>query len=114
MNMITDAGIDDIGKTFIAANYTKIKVGSGGDAPSSADIELDAFVAEKTVTPSVIGNILTWDISFTGTELGSEGISELGIFNTSGDKMLSRVTFSNTGVLASTDTLTFTIRMEVR
>ena len=47
--MITDAGIDDIGKTFIAANYTKIKVGSGGDAPSSADIELDAFVAEKTL-----------------------------------------------------------------
>ena len=115
--MIADEGVSDIIANYIQSNYTKIKVGSGGDAPSEADTELDSFVAEKTVTPSLIGTIMTWTVEFTGAEIGLEGISELGIFKSgnppSGDKMLSRVTFSNTGVLASADTLTITIRVEV-
>lgn len=111
--MIADEGVSDIIANYIQSNYTKIKVGSGGDAPSEADTELDSFVAEKTATPSLIGTVMTWTVEFTGAEIGLEGISELGIFKSSGDKMLSRVTFSNTGVLASADTLTITIRVEV-
>jgi len=111
--MIADEGVSDIIANYIQSNYTKIKVGSGGDAPSEADTELDSFVAEKTVTPSLVGTVMTWTVEFTGAEIGLEGISELGIFKSSGDKMLSRVTFSNTGVLASADTLTITIRVEV-
>ena len=44
-------------------------------------------------------------------DAGTEDI--LGIFKTSWDKLLSRVTFTNTGVVASSDTVTFTVRLEL-
>jgi len=64
------------------------------------------------VTPSRIGSQLVWNASFTGADIGTQGVSELGIFN-SADTLLSRVTFTNTGVVPSADTVTFTIRLEV-
>ena len=111
--MIVDEGANDIATAYVAANYTKVKVGSGGSPTSASATNLDSYVHVKTVTPSVIGTNILWNVSFTGTELGNEGVAELGIFHNTTDKLLSRVTFTNTGVLASTDTLTFTIRMEM-
>ena len=111
--MITDAGTNDIVANYILGQYTTIKVGNGGDDTSSAQTELDSFVVSKVVTPSALGSQIVWTVEFTGSEIGSQGISELGIFKTSDDTLLSRVTFPNTGVIASNDSITFTIRMEV-
>ena len=111
--MITDAGTNDIVANYMLAQYTTIKVGNGGDDTASSQTELDSFVVSKVVTPSALGSQIVWTVEFTGSEIGSQGISELGIFKTTDDTLLSRVTFPNTGVIASNDSITFTIRMEV-
>ena len=43
--MIVDAGTEDIALSYIAAQYTTIKVGNGGDDTAASQTELDAFVA---------------------------------------------------------------------
>jgi len=100
---------------YIVAQYTKVKIGTGGSPTSFSDATLDSFVAQKTVVPSVnrANGTMSWVVEFTGSEIGNEGVAELGIFKASDDTLLSRVTFTNTGVLASADTLTFTIEMEM-
>ena len=109
--MIVITGKEALAAT-IASTYTKVKVGNGGDDTAASQSALDSFVAEKTVTPSRIGSQLVWTAAFTGADLGTQGVSELGIFDSS-NTLLSRVTFTNTGVVASADTVTFTIRVEV-
>jgi hypothetical protein len=111
--MIVDNGANDIATQYIAVNYTKVKVGSGGDPTNATQPALDSYVAEKVITPSVIGTSILWNVEFSGSDLGNEGVSELGIFHATTDTLLSRVAFTNTGVLASADTLTFTVRMEM-
>ena len=111
--MITNAGKDDIAVNYIASNYTKIKIGQSGDDTAASQTELDSLVATKTVAPSVVNSEIVWTASFLGSEIGSQGVSELGIFHTSSDKLLSRVTFTNTGVIPASDTVTFTISMEL-
>ena len=54
-----------------------------------------------------------WNVDFLGSEIPSSGVSELGVFKSDGSKLLSRVTFTSTGVVAASDTVTFTIRIEV-
>jgi len=111
--MIVNTGTEDIALAYVAAQYTTIKIGNGSDDTAASQTELDAYVASKVVTPSVIGSQLVWTAEFTGAQVGTQGVSELGIFKTTGDKLLSRVTFTNTGVIASADTVTFTIRLEL-
>ena len=112
--MIVNGGMDDLAVNYIASNYTTVKIGNGGDSTAASQSALDAVVAEKVITPSVIGSQLIWTAEFTGEQIGLQGVSELGIFKTTSDStddtMLSRVTFTNTGVVASADTVTFTIR----
>jgi len=109
--MIVDSGKEALASTM-ASTFTKVRIGNGGDDTAASQTALDAFVAEKDVTPSRIGSQLVWTASFTGADIGTQGVSELGIFN-SADTLLSRVTFTNTGVVPSADTVTFTIRLEV-
>ena len=115
--MIVNGGMDDVAVNYIASKYTTVKIGNGGDSTAASQTDLDSFVAEKVVTPSVIGSQLIWTAEFTGAQVGLQGVSELGIFKTDSDAtddtMLSRVTFTNTGVIANADTVTFTIRLEV-
>ena len=59
-----------------------------------------------------MNNLLTWNVTFTGSEIPPSGATELGIFNTS-DNMLTRVTFKSTGPVAANDTVTFTVKLEV-
>tara|TARA_R110002012_G_scaffold141910_2_gene299748 strand:+ start:435 stop:767 length:333 start_codon:yes stop_codon:yes gene_type:complete len=109
--MIVDTGKEALAQT-LATTFTTVKVGNGGDDTAGSQVALDSFVASKTVTPSRIGSQLVWTASFLGSEIGTQGVSELGVFNSS-DTLLSRVTFTNTGVVPSADTVTFTIRVEV-
>ena len=109
--MIVDIGKEVLAQT-LATSFTTVKIGNGGDDTAGSQKELDSVITTKTVTPSRIGSQLVWTASFTGAEIGTQGVSELGIFN-SADSLLSRVTFTNTGVVPSTDTVTFTIRVEV-
>jgi len=113
MTIVND-GKRDIATNYIKTNYTTIKVGNGGDDTASSQTDLDSVVFTKTgQTPNVIGNSLNWSIDITGANLGTQGISELGIFHKDNDTLLSRTSFSNTGVVPSGDTITFKIKLEV-
>jgi|TARA_A100001391_G_C5023070_1_gene266388 hypothetical protein len=114
--MIVNTGKNDIATNYIASNYTVVKIGNGGDDTAASQTDLDAFItgSNKTVTPSIIGSELVWTVSYTGAEIGNQGVSELGIFHATSDKLLSRVTFTNTGIVANADTLTLTVRLEVK
>ena len=109
--MIVDNGKEILAE-HIRTTFTKVKIGNGGYDTAASQTALDSYVAETTAAPSRMGSQLVWTASFTGTDIGTQGVSELGIFNSS-DTLLSRVTFTNTGVVPSTDTVTFTIRLEV-
>ena len=104
--------------TLIASNYNVIAIGDGRDSTSSSQTGLNNFTFQKTgQTPTVIGSTLIYNVDFTGAQIPASGVSELGIFpsgTTNGNgTLLSRVTFTNTGVVASGDTVSFTIRIEV-
>tara|TARA_A200000159_G_scaffold140383_1_gene142540 strand:+ start:121 stop:462 length:342 start_codon:yes stop_codon:yes gene_type:complete len=112
--MITNSAKEDIATNYIASNYTLIKIGDGADSTSASQTSLDHFVAQKTgITPTVVGSTLVWNVDFLGSEIPASGVSELGVFKSDGSKLLSRITFTSTGVVAASDTVTFTIRIEV-
>jgi|TARA_R110000824_G_scaffold35603_1_gene111366 hypothetical protein len=123
--MIVDSGKSDLAANYIKTHYRRIKVGVGSDDTTSGSVDLDSPVvnssgvvlATDNIVPSHENSRLAWTISFTGSQLGTQGISELGIFkqtsDATNDTMLSRVTFTNTGVIAASDTITFVIEMEV-
>ena len=119
--MIVDSGKNDLALSYIKDNYQKIKVGVGSDATTAGTVDLDSPIVQSdgtvltktSIIPSVQNSRLAWTVTFTGAELGTQGVSELGIFKNSGDTLLSRVTFANTGVVSSSDTVTFTIELEV-
>ena len=113
MTIVND-GKKDIATNYIKTNYTTIKVGNGGDDTASSQTDLDSVLFTKTgQTPNIVANSLNWSIDITGANLGTQGISELGIFHKDNDTLLSRTSFSNTGVVPSGDTITFKIKLEV-
>jgi len=117
--MIINAGRIALGKMIKGESvnaFTYIDAGDGSDSSSISQTTLDHSVlsTRKPATPELVGNILIYSVDFTGSELGSNTISELGIFNAStGGDMLSRVTFNSIGPLAADETISFTFRLEV-
>lgn len=119
--MIVDSGKNDISVQYIKANYQKIKVGVGSDDTTAGAVDLDSPIVQSNGTvlvktsqvPEPDGSRLKWSVSFTGAELGTQGVSEIGIFKNTGDVMLCRATFKNTGIVSSTDVVTFYISLEV-
>ena len=120
---ITNTGANEIAD-HIAATYRVVAIGNGGDTTSLQSTGLNSFVRMKTgIIPNVAGSSLIYNVSFTGAEIPSSGVSELGIFKTgTGESsgttppngiLLSRVTFTNTGVVGSSDTVSFQVRLEV-
>ena len=112
--MITNSAKEDIATEYIATYYRLIKIGDGADSTSASQTTLDHSVTSKSdITPTVVGSTLIWTVDFEGSEIPSSGISELGVFKNDGSKLLSRVTFTSTGVVAASDTVTFSIRVEL-
>jgi len=117
--MIIDAGRVALGKMIKGETvnaFTYIDVGDGMDSSSASQTTLDhsVLLERKPATPEIVGNILIYSVDFTGSQLGSNKISELGIFNAlTGGDMLSRVTFNSIGPLAADETISFTFRLEV-
>jgi len=111
--MIVNAGKIKLANLVIG-NFTKIDVGDGGDDTSSSQTTLDNSIltSKKDCTPSLMGNTIVYEVSFLGSELNSNVISEIGVFN-SDNVMLSRVNFNSIGPLASNETVSFTLRLEV-
>ena len=110
--MIVNDGKDNLA-SLIATNYTKVRIGDGSDGTAASQEKLDHEVGtEKTVAPTRVNNLLTWNVTYTGAELPPSGATELGVFNGSG-VMLTRVTFKSTGPVAASDTVTFTVKLEV-
>lgn len=107
----------------IAIDYRVIAIGNGGDTTSPQSTGLNSFFRKKiNQAPTVTGTSLLYNVTFTGAEMPASGVSELGIFKNGSNTvltdppdgtLLSRVTFTNTGVVAANDTVTFQIRIEV-
>lgn len=124
--MIVDSGKKALLDLAIASNQFKyIDVGDGGDDTSVSQTSLDNSVLtstntttiadgsyKKEVSPTRVGNNLVYEISLSSTELASNVISEIGVFNNAG-VMLSRVNFKPIGPLAASETISFTFRMEM-
>lgn len=115
--MIVDAGKKGLGDLVIANSaFTYVGVGDGGDDTSTSQSELDNEVFRKLATVNRVGNTLVYNVTFTGTDLSSNLIRELGIFNhaTIGSgTLLTRVNFNAIGPLTSSDEVKFIFRLEV-
>ena len=121
--MIVNAGKEDIIANYIQEKYRVIKIGDGSDstAPSQTNLDHVVFTHATDVTPTRVGSTLIWNVDFLGSQIPTSGITELGIFHNSSDTdvntsgvMLTRVTFTSTGVVAASDTVSFTIRVELK
>jgi len=110
--MIVNDGKDNLAE-LIRLNYTRVRVGDGSDGTAASQEKLDHEVGtEKTAEPTRVNNLLTWNVTYTGGELPPSGATELGVFNVGGI-MLTRVTFKSTGPVAASDSVTFTVKLEV-
>tara|TARA_R110000751_G_scaffold260003_3_gene359323 strand:- start:496 stop:861 length:366 start_codon:yes stop_codon:yes gene_type:complete len=121
--MIVNAGKEEIMANYILAKYTVIKIGDGSDSTSPSQLDLDhvVYTHASDVTPTKVGSTLIWNVDFLGSQIPTSGITELGIFHNNGNttvtdsgEMLTRVTFTSTGVVAASDTVSFTIRVELK
>jgi hypothetical protein len=121
--MIVNAGKEEIMANYIMSKYTVIKIGDGSDSTSPSQLNLDhvVYTHATDITPTRVGSTLIWNVSFLGSQIPTSGVTELGIFHNNGDNdvntsgaMLTRVTFTSTGVVAATDTVSFTIRVEMK
>ena len=113
--MIVDIGKKRIGDLLIP-DFKYIGVGDGGDDTSTAQTTLDSEISNtrKQATVARQGNTLVYDVTFAGSDLSSNVISELGIFNASTNgTLLTRVNFKAIGPLASSDSVAFTFRLVV-
>ena len=114
--MIVNAGKEEIAATHIVANYRTVNIGDGSDSTSPSQINLDhvVYTHATEVTPSRVGATLIWNVDFLGSQIPTSGVTELGVFHKTTGEMLTRVTFTSTGVVAASDTVSFTIRVEVK
>ena len=115
--MIIEVGKDKVAE-LIQGNFTFIDVGNGQTDSSVADTTLNNSIlnSRKPASVNKIGNILVYTVDFTGAELQSNVISELGIFNNGtigSGEMLSRVNFNSIGPLSADETISFTFRLTV-
>ena len=95
--------------------FVHIRVGNGGDSTSPSQTTWDNQVgAAKTATPDLVGNTLVYTVTYTGADISSNTISEIGIFDAAtGGNMLSRIVFDDVGPLTASESITFTLRIEV-
>ena len=114
--MIVNAGKEDIIANYIQEKYRVIKIGDGSDrtAPSQSNLDHVVFTHATDVTPTRVGSTLIWNVDFLGSQIPTSGVSELGVFHITTGEMLTRVTFTSTGVVAASDTVSFTIRVELK
>ena len=116
--MILDAGKKAVADLVKGTNGFKyIDIGDGSDDTSVSQTTLDHSVlsARKLVTPTKVGNVLIYEVTFSGSELASNTVSELGLFDAAtGGNMLSRINFNSIGPLAANETISFTLRLGVQ
>jgi len=111
--MIVDVGKKRIGDLLIP-DFKYIGVGDGGDDTSTAQTTLDNEISgtRKEATVARQGNTLVYEVTFSGSELTSNIINELGIFNAATNgTLLTRVNFKAIGPLGSSDSVAFTFRL---
>jgi hypothetical protein len=127
---LVDAGKKAVLDLAISGNgasnqFKYLDFGDGGDDTSTSQTTLDRSILtssgstqiadnsyKRLISPSRVGNTLIYEITLTGSELASNVISEIGVFNHAGT-MLSRVNFKPIGPLASNETISFTFRLEM-
>ena len=95
--------------------FKYVRVGDGGDSTSMSQTTLDSQISQtKTVVPILVGNTLIYEIELLGSDLSSNVVSELGIFDAAiGGTMLCRVSFDPIGPITASETLTFNFRVEI-
>tara|TARA_R110001592_G_scaffold35695_4_gene121180 strand:+ start:2935 stop:3285 length:351 start_codon:yes stop_codon:yes gene_type:complete len=115
--MITREGRVEI-MTNTANTFKYYNVGTGGDStnPNAGNLDspLLAAAAVKSVTPTVVGaTTLEYSITVNGSDYLGQTIKEVGIFDSTGEKMLTRVNYEGFGPLSATDQVIFKITLEV-
>tara|TARA_B100001250_G_scaffold386598_1_gene383263 strand:+ start:305 stop:655 length:351 start_codon:yes stop_codon:yes gene_type:complete len=115
--MILDAGrkaVADLIKGTSGFKYMDIGDGSDDTSVSQTTLDHSVLSSRKTITPTKVGKVLIYEVTFTGSELESNTVSELGVFDAAtGGNMLSRITFKSIGPLAANETISFTLRLGV-
>ena len=124
--MIVDSGKKAVLDLAIAANHFRyLDFGDGQDDTSTSETVLNRSILtasgsttiadgsyKRLISPTRVGNTLIYEITLSGSELASNVITEIGVFNNAGT-MLSRVNFKPIGPLASNETISFTFRLEM-
>lgn len=113
--MITDKGKNKTAE-LLSDSFRFIAVGDGGDDTATSQNTLDHEIHRKEVDSRVVvGNTIVYTVAFTGGDITTNVISEMGVFNqlAIGGDMLSRVNFKSIGPLASNETVSFTFRVVI-
>ncbi len=110
---------------LVANQFKLMQLGDGGDDTSPKQTELDSAVTSKNsnMTVQVTNKQISFSCTFTGADINSTNINELGIFSdnsysgTDNSKvnniLLARINFNNLGPFAANDTVNLTLVMEV-
>ena len=112
--MIVDAGKVRMAD-LIVDDFINFAVGDGGDDTSTAQTTMDNQIAIKAADSiNRQGNVVVYTVTFTGSELESNIINELGIFNNENPKkLLTRVNFKGIGPLSSSESVAFTFMLVI-
>ena len=99
-------------RTYIQSTYTKMDIGEGG---GSTDMSNDSLgVSKISVTPtSSNDNQVEYTCSINGATYTGYVIREVGIFNTAGNLMLTRIPIDPIGPMLSNKTYDITVIIEV-
>jgi len=112
--MITEGGKAAI-RDLINTNYTKMKIGNGGDSTNPNASDLDVPLVSATTSNTTSGDTaIDFKGTFTGSDIAGQTIKEIAIFNTAETIMLGRISIDGFGPLASTDSIDIIITMEVQ
>ena len=110
--MITETGKAKI-RDLISAEFTTMKIGTGGDTTNPMATDLDSPLASVTATKVSTGqSALDFIATFAGATIAGQTIKEVGIFNNSGI-MLGRVNFNAVGPFTASDSIEIVFTLEV-
>ena len=107
-------------RTYIQSTYTKMDIGEGGGSTDMSNDSLDVSitgalgVSKISVTPtSSNDNQVEYNCSINGATYTGYVIREVGIFNTAGNLMLTRIPIEPIGPMLSNKTYDITVIIEV-
>jgi hypothetical protein len=107
-------------RLYIQTVYTKMDIGEGGGSTDmsndSLDVSITSALGVSKITATVSSsndNQVEYTCTVNGATYTGYTIREVGIFNTAGDTMLSRIPIDPIGPMLSNKTYEITVILEV-